>query len=66
MRHIEQHSGNWVAGRFYRVVDGNNQIWAETSDLAEAKRQFKSALRPAKIVRYWTRSDIEWREVEND
>jgi len=53
-------SGDWVATRWWRVIDPDGKLWCETSDEKEARDR----MRPGDTLqRLWQRSDREWRDA---
>jgi hypothetical protein len=48
-------------GRWWRVLDPNGNLWAETSNEAEARARVRAG---DKLQRNYSRIDAEWRDVE--
>lgn len=54
-------AGEWVAGRWWRVLDPAGAVWCETSDEQEARER----LRPGdRLQRSWERREAQWRDVD--
>ena len=55
------YSGEWVEGRWWRVIAPDGSLWCETSDEHEARR----SIRHGDILqRLYKRQQHEWRTVE--
>ncbi len=54
---------DWEPGRWWRVLDGDGELWAETSSETEARNAIKSAPGGGTLQNLWVRNESEWRDA---
>lgn len=55
---------DWVASRWWRVMDADGRMWCETSDEKEARRALRDVPnKPGKLQQMFTQTTtvVEWR-----